>query len=586
MSFATAAFAGASSPAMKTTSRSSRTGREPLAKVFQPIVLKAFTRRAAGIRFATSSLDVLSPRAMTPPTALYGFIASITIFPAKDSASGSASIFRYGSARRTASPNLTASTTDVAFALGPIEDTNEANVDGPRELLSATWCPAFAKSFAAVPPMCPAPTTPILIPVITCLGRRRRPRAMDFRIPNYICFVHRKLQAAATDAPEPSWNGLTMETPEPRAPARRSRFGFSATGVSSQVVGLLLGAVGVAMVVSAAPLGIYSDRRGRKGLLLIGSAILPPSILVFAVTTDVRWMVLAALAAGVGEGAFLSSWNAIIADQTTVEQRNVAFALSFVLNNVFSGVGLALPFSFPFIQAQTGLSSQTVHVAALVLTDGLGFVMPVAFYFLLRDYRETIRTREARPKGMDWKPLLKFSGINGLIGLGAGFFIPLVPTWLFLKFAVPDTWSGPLLALSNVTIGLAATGSASLAKRYGPVRAIVMAQGLSTVFMFSLAFVTNAVAAAGLYMVRAALMNMSAPIGDSFLMGIVAPEQRGLASAVNSIVWRLPNSVTTILGGVLIAGGYYDIPIFLPTPFYLASIASFYVVFHSVRPSG
>src|SRR3989454_5995562 len=69
--------------------------------------------------------------------------------------------------------------------------------------------------------------------------------------------------------------------------------------------------------------------------MLIGSAILPPSILVFAVTTDVRWMILAALAAGVGEGAFLSSWNAIIADQTTVEQRNVAFALSFVLNNVF-----------------------------------------------------------------------------------------------------------------------------------------------------------------------------------------------------------------------------------------------------------
>src|SRR5439155_1312601 len=89
---------------------------------------------------------------------------------------------------------------------------------------------------------------------------------------------------------------------------------------------------------------------------------------------DLRWMVLAALVAGVGEGAFLSSWNAIIADQTTVEQRNAAFALSFVLNNVFSGVGLALPFSFPFIQAQAGLGSQTIHVAALVLTDGLGFV--------------------------------------------------------------------------------------------------------------------------------------------------------------------------------------------------------------------
>jgi len=44
--------------------------------------------------------------------------------------------------------------------------------------------------------------------------------------------------------------------------------------------------------------------------------------------------------------------------------------------------------------------------------------------------------------------------------------------------------------------------------------------------------------------------------------------------------------VTTILGGILMAGGYYDIPIFLATAFYLASIASFYLVFHHVRPSG
>src|SRR6059036_1067316 len=246
---------------------------------------------------------------------------------------------------------------------------------------------------------------------------------MVFRIPNYICFVHRKLQAAATDAPEPFWNKLTMETPEPRPPARRSRFGFSAiprkvrwivfsnafgavgfgylivfitayfpeTGVSSQVVGLLLGAVGVAMVVSAAPLGIYSDRRGRKGLLLIGSAILPPSILVFAVTTDVRWMVLAAVVAGIGEGAFLSTWNAIIADQTTVEQRNAAFSLSFILNNVAGGAGFALPLAFPDLQAATGIDSHTIHIGALVVTDAFGFLMPIAFYLLLRGYRESVR---------------------------------------------------------------------------------------------------------------------------------------------------------------------------------------------------
>ena len=210
---------------------------------------------------------------------------------------------------------------------------------------------------------------------------------------------------------------------------------------------------------------------------------------------------------------------------------------------------------------------------------------PIALFFLLRDVHETLRTREARRKGMSWKPLLKFSGLNGLIGLGAGFFIPLVATWLFLKYSVPDAWSGPLLAVSNITIGISAVGSAALARRYGPVRAIVMAQGLSTVFLLSLAFLGSPAVAAGFYLVRAALMNMSAPIADSFLMGIIAPEQRGLASAVNSIIWRLPNSVTTIVGGILMGAGNYDLPIFLATFFYVIAIAGFYAVFRNVTPT-
>ncbi len=356
-------------------------------------------------------------------------------------------------------------------------------------------------------------------------------------------------------------------------------------GVSSGGVGLLLGAEGVSMVLSAIPLGIYSDRHGRKGLLLAGSVIVPPSVLVFAFTTDLNWLLIAAVLAGVGEGAFLSTWNAIIADQTSVEQRSAAFSLSFILNNVASGLGLALPFAFPFLEASTGIDAHTIHIEALVLTDAFAFLAPFAFFFLLRGYRETIRPREAREKRMDWRPLLKFSGLNGLIGLGAGFFIPLVPTWFLLKFNVLDTWTGPLLALSNVTIGLAAIASTRLARTYGPVRAIVMAQGLSTVFMFSLAFTTSPVLAAGLYLVRAALMNMSAPIGDAFLMGIIRPEQRGLASAVNSIIWRLPNSVTTIFGGILLGAGFYELPIFLATAFYVASISGFYTVFRRVVPT-
>src|SRR5256886_9928400 len=176
-----------------------------------------------------------------------------------------------------------------------------------------------------------------------------------------------------------------------------------------------------------------------------------------------------------------------------------------------------------------GPDNHAIHIAVLLVTDAFGFLVPIALIVLLRGYRETLRPREARRKATDWKPLLKFSSLNGLVGLGAGFFIPLVTTWLYLKYGVPDTWSGPLLALSNITIGLSAVVSAAMARRYGPVRAIVMATGTATAVLLSLAFVTSPVVAGGFYPVRAALMNMSAPIADSFLMGIVPPEQRGLA---------------------------------------------------------
>src|SRR5437667_9920815 len=114
-------------------------------------------------------------------------------------------------------------------------------------------------------------------------------------------------------------------------------------GVGAEVVGLLFGAQGVSIVLSAIPLGIYSDRRGRKGLLLIASVILPPSVLVFAFTTDLWWLVPAAGVAGIGAGAILSTWNAIIADQTTVDQRNAAFSLSCIRNNGATAAGPARP---------------------------------------------------------------------------------------------------------------------------------------------------------------------------------------------------------------------------------------------------
>jgi MFS family permease len=357
---------------------------------------------------------------------------------------------------------------------------------------------------------------------------------------------------------------------------------FPELGVSAGVVGLLLGLEG-AMVLLSIPLGILSDRRGRKKLLLVGTFLVPIPIIIIALTINVALLVVAAMILGIAESAALSTWNAIIADQTSLENRDASFSLSFILGNGAFAFGFLLPTFIPNLQSLTGLDSFTIHRELLVLLGLVSIITPVWLLRILKGYKETPSPKKLI-RGKNFPILLKFSGINSLIGLGAGFIIPLIPTWLFLKFGTPDTFSGPLLSLSNLTIALAAIGSPRLSSKFGLLKAIVMTQGFATVFMLSLAFVPDVRLAGGLYIIRAALMNMAGPLGDSYLMGIMSHDERGLASAINTVIWRIPNSITTVIGGVILATGRFDIPFYLATIFYAISITLFFTQFKNIRP--
>jgi MFS family permease len=354
-------------------------------------------------------------------------------------------------------------------------------------------------------------------------------------------------------------------------------------GYDAGSVGLILGANGIAVVLGAVPFAIFADWKGKKNVLIIGLLGFPLTLLVFALTTALPALLMAGVFAGLGEGAFLSSWNALIADMTTVTNREKAFVLSFIVGTFAFGLGYVVPFAFPALESVLHVGILDIHRYSTVVLAALSVISPVGIAQVLKGYEEPTRTKRTgglKSLGLLWK----FSGVNSIVGLGAGFIIPLVATWFYFRFSIPDTYSGPLLAVSNMTIALAAIGSPFLSKRLGTVNAIVLAQGSSTVFMFAMAFAPDPLLAGALYVVRAALMNMSSPLADSFLMGIVPTEQRSLASAVNSLIWRLPNSVTTILGGWIMVSGNYELPIFLATGLYIIGITGFYGIFRNVKP--
>jgi predicted MFS family arabinose efflux permease len=361
-------------------------------------------------------------------------------------------------------------------------------------------------------------------------------------------------------------------------------------GISSSDIGLLLGVNGAAMILTAIPFGMLADRIGRKRILVVSLSLIPLTLLIYALTRDVPFLLIGSVVAGAAEGAFLSAWNAMIADMTSPGTRTKAFSMSFIFNGGFTSLGFTLPFIIPFLIPLTGWSSYALHSAFFLVLAALAVISPVMLHRLLKDLKENVRQRApgekrlARIKGPYMRRMLKFSIFNSLIGLGAGLVIPLVPTWLYLKYGIPDSLTGPLLAVCSISIGLASLFSGRIAEKYGPVKAIAFTQGTSTIFMLAIPFMPGAAPAAIVYFIRAALMNMAGPILDSYLMGIITPPERGLASAINSIIWRIPNSVSTVIGGLMFAAGMFELPFIIAAILYIIAITAFFINFRNVKP--
>ena len=155
--------------------------------------------------------------------------------------------------------------------------------------------------------------------------------------------------------------------------------------------------------------------------------------------------------------------------------------------------------------------------------------------------------------------------------------------WMKAQYGIPDSLSGPILGVSSIVIGVATLAAPSLAKRFGVVNAIVVTEAASTIFMFLTPLSPNYIVASVVYTSRAFLMNMSSPLAQSMIMGLVAEDERGVASGISSALWRLPSALSSFVGAWLIGMNLLDAPFFLAALFYMASIGLFWFYFRSTK---
>lgn len=209
-------------------------------------------------------------------------------------------------------------------------------------------------------------------------------------------------------------------------------------GNDAMKIGLALGAYGLTQAVMQIPLGIASDKWGRRPVIMAGMVLFILGGVVSALATSVDGVTLGRVIQGLGAiSAAITAW---VADATRPEVRTRAMAM------VGSAIGLSFAVSLvlsPVMVGQFGLSGLFWAIS------GLGFVCLLITAFAIPEYPRAEAIIQASPKDvLGHKDLLKLN-----FGVFALHFI------LMTLFVV----------IPGVLANLGGFSSASLWKVYLPV---------------------------------------------------------------------------------------------------------------------
>ena len=343
--------------------------------------------------------------------------------------------------------------------------------------------------------------------------------------------------------------------------------------------GLPITVMGVTLVAESIPFGILADRYGRLKMLILGNICAGLSIIGFALTSNLGLVLLVAVLEGTGEASYAVSVSALLADKAGNEKRTAAFSLLAFIGWIAGALGSFVIYSVTGLE-YFGLDLKSAHVVLYVVIALLTLSI-TPLLLKIKESKLSYGRRQILPR-KSGKVLTQYIAYSVLIALGAGLFVPLILFWFKLAYAVPDTLGGLVLGVTNLLTAFVVFASPRLARRFGLVKATVLTQASSMIFMVAIPSSPTFAIASSLYLVRVFLMNLSNPLTQSLIMGLVSPDERGMASGITASLWRLPNSLSTSVGSSLMEAGFLATPFYIATVLYAIGICLFWFMFRNV----
>jgi MFS family permease len=148
----------------------------------------------------------------------------------------------------------------------------------------------------------------------------------------------------------------------------------------------------------------------------------------------------------------------------------------------------------------------------------------------------------------NWKTFGKMVLPMLITSIGAGLFMPFMNVFFRVVHHQPDHTIGNVLGWGALAMGIGLIIAPPIADRIGKIPLVVITQGLSIPFLVMLGFAPAFWMAALAYYVRLALMNMSGPVYNTYVMENVKPEARAMAASLVSMTgsfgWAFSPSIS------------------------------------------
>ncbi|MGH6768201.1 MAG: MFS transporter [Xanthobacteraceae bacterium] len=365
-------------------------------------------------------------------------------------------------------------------------------------------------------------------------------------------------------------------------PAYLSAIGFDAIQIGLVATAALLGSSLLTLIV-----GFVAPKHDLRTMLLLGSALMVATGIVFPNVQHVAFVLLVAFVGTVNpqagdSGVLVPLEHAMLARGVADKDRTRAFA-RYSLTGALATAAGSLAAATPDLLVAAGVERIASFQAMFYGYAALGALGAALYRQLPRAQAE--QKGASTPLGPSRWTVYKLAALFSLDSFAGGLVVQsLLALWLFERFDLSLSAASLFFFWTSVFTAFSYPVAAWLSQRIGLINTMVFTHIPSSIFLILAAFSPDLILTLALLLMRSALSQMDVPARSSYVMAVVTPAERTAAASVTAVPRSLASSLGPALAGVLLATPFSGLPLVACGALKIVYDLALLISFRNVKP--